>query len=87
MPADSTYITETLSDLVRTKSINPAFSDGEPSDEREIATRLGEKMRALGMETTEYEAAPGRVRATTHVPERASRLARADGEWQAEASG
>ena len=61
MPADSTYITETLSDLVRTKSINPAFSDGEPSDEREIATRLGEKMRALGMETTEYEAAPGRV--------------------------
>jgi len=61
MPADSTYITETLSDLVRTKSINPAFSDGEPSDEREIATQLGEKMRALGMETTEYEAAPGRV--------------------------
>jgi acetylornithine deacetylase len=61
MPADSTYITETLTDLVRTKSINPAFSDGEPSDEREIATQLGEKMRALGMETTEYEAAPGRV--------------------------
>jgi acetylornithine deacetylase len=61
MPADSTYITETLTDLVRMKSINPAFSDGEPSDEREIATQLGEKMRALGMETTEYEAAPGRV--------------------------
>jgi acetylornithine deacetylase len=61
MPADSPYITETLTDLVRTKSINPAFSDGEPSDEREIATRLGEKMRALGMETTAYEAAPGRV--------------------------
>jgi len=68
MPADSTYITDTLSDLVRTKSINPAFSDGEPSDEREIATRLGEMMRALGMETTEYEAAPGRVSVVGRLP-------------------
>jgi acetylornithine deacetylase len=61
MSADTTYITSTLTDLVRTRSINPAFADGEPSDEREIATRLGSMMRALGMETTEYEAAPGRV--------------------------
>jgi acetylornithine deacetylase len=59
--SDSTYIRSTLSDLVRTKSINPAFAEGEPSDEREIATRVGGIMRALGMETTEYEAAPGRV--------------------------
>jgi acetylornithine deacetylase len=61
MPADTAYITSTLTDLVRTRSINPAFSDGEPSDERDIATLVGGMMRALGMETTEYEAAPGRV--------------------------
>ena len=59
--SDPAFITTTLTELVQTKSINPAFSDGEPSDEREIATRLGGLMRALGMETTEYEAAPGRV--------------------------
>jgi acetylornithine deacetylase len=55
------YITSTLSDLVRTKSINPAFAEGDPSDERAIATRLGTMMQALGMETTEYEPEPGRV--------------------------
>ena len=59
--SDAEYITSTLTNLVRTRSINPAFADGEPSDEREIATRLGAMMRALGMETTDYEAAPGRV--------------------------
>ena len=59
--ADTQYITSTLTDLVRTKSINPAFADGSPSDEREIATRVGGMMRALGMETTEYEPEPGRV--------------------------
>ena len=57
--ADAHYITSTLADLVRTRSINPAFADGEPSDEREIATRLGTMMRALGMETTEYEPRTG----------------------------
>ena len=59
--SDSQYITSTLTELVRTKSINPAFADGEPSNEREIATRVGAMMRALGMEITEYEPEPGRV--------------------------
>jgi acetylornithine deacetylase len=59
--ADTHYITATLTDLVRTKSINPAFADGEPSDERAIATRVGTMMRALGMEIAEYEPEPGRV--------------------------
>jgi acetylornithine deacetylase/succinyl-diaminopimelate desuccinylase-like protein len=59
MSADANYVTATLADLVRTKSINPAFSDGEPSDEHAIATRAAEMMRALGMETTEYEPEPG----------------------------
>ena len=59
--SDSEYITTTLTELVRTRSINPAFVDGEPSDEREIATRLGAMMRTLGMEITEYEPEPGRV--------------------------
>jgi acetylornithine deacetylase/succinyl-diaminopimelate desuccinylase family protein len=58
---DTTYIESTLTDLVRTKSINPAFADGEPSDERAIATVIGRMMRALGMEIAEYEPEPGRV--------------------------
>jgi len=61
MTVDSTYVTSTLSALVQTKSINPAFADGDPSDEREIATRVGDIMRALGMEVSEYEPEPGRV--------------------------
>ena len=61
MAVDTTYITATLTDLVRTKSINPAFANGEPSNEREIATRIAAMMRALGMEITEYEPEPGRV--------------------------
>ena len=59
--SDSEYITTTLTELVRTRSINPAFADGEPCDEREIATRLGAMMGALGMEVTEYEPESGRV--------------------------
>lgn len=59
--ADASYITSTLTDLVRTRSINPAFADGEPSDERAIATVVGAMMTALGMEITEYEPEPGRV--------------------------
>ena len=59
--SDATYITSTLTDLVRTRSINPAFADGEPSDERAIGTVVGKMMTALGMEITEYEPEPGRV--------------------------
>jgi acetylornithine deacetylase len=57
----SDYIATTLTELVRTRSINPAFADGDPSDERAIAARLGAMMQSLGMETTEYEPEPGRV--------------------------
>ena len=66
--ADTQYITSTLTSLVQTRSINPAFADGEPSDEREIATRIGGMMRALGMETTEFEPAPGRVSVVGRLP-------------------
>jgi len=66
--ADANYIASTLADLVRTRSINPAFADGEPSDEREIAIRLGTMMRALGMEATEYEPEPGRVSVVGRLP-------------------
>jgi len=58
---DPEYVTATLAELVRTPSINPAFADGGPSGERAIATRVGAMMRALGMETSEYEPEPGRV--------------------------
>src|SRR4030095_14218426 len=60
--ADVQFVTTTLTDLVRTRSINPRFADeASPSDEREIATRVGAMMRALGMEIAEYEPEPGRV--------------------------
>jgi acetylornithine deacetylase len=59
--SDATYITSTLTELVRTRSINPAFADGEPSDERAIATVVGTMMLSLGMEVAEYEPEPGRV--------------------------
>ncbi len=68
MTADAQYVTSTLAALVRTKSINPAFADGDPSDEREIATRIGVMMRALGMEVTEYEPDPGRVSVVGRLP-------------------
>ena len=42
--ADTQYITSTLTSLVQTRSINPAFAEGEPSNEREIATRIGGMM-------------------------------------------
>ena len=56
---DRAYVTATLAELVRTRSINPAFGAG--SDEREIAGRVDAMMRALGMETAPYEPEPGRV--------------------------
>ena len=57
----SDYIATTLTELVQTRSINPVFVDGEPSDERAIAARLSAMMQALGMETADYEPEPGRV--------------------------
>jgi len=66
--ADTQYITSTLTSLVQTRSINPNFAEGEPSNEREIATRIGGMMHALGMETTEFEPEPGRVSVVGRLP-------------------
>ncbi|MGH7717856.1 MAG: M20/M25/M40 family metallo-hydrolase, partial [Gemmatimonadaceae bacterium] len=57
---DASYVASTLAELVRTSSINPAFSDGS-TGERQIATVLGHMLRALDMEVEEYDAAPGRT--------------------------
>lgn len=60
MRADREYFVETLRTLVRTNSINPAFSGGS-TDEREIAAWVAGEMERLGMTTRRFEPEPGRV--------------------------
>lgn len=60
MHIDTSYVTRTLAELVRTNSINPAFSDGR-TNERTIAEYTADVMRALGMEVVRREPEPGRA--------------------------
>jgi acetylornithine deacetylase len=60
MPVDHDLLVRTLAELVRTPSINPAFSGGT-TDERDVAAYVRAAMDALGMETHAHEPAPGRV--------------------------
>ena len=57
---DERYLVDQAQSLVRINSINPAFSGGT-TDERDVATHVDGEMRALGMETSQYEPEPGRV--------------------------
>jgi acetylornithine deacetylase len=60
MPSiDRGYLNTTLADLVRINSINPAFSGGT-SDERAIASYVGNAMTALGIEVRTLAADPAR---------------------------
>lgn len=60
LPVDAAYLTEGLVRLVRTNSINPAFSDGT-TNEAAIADLVTGMMRELGMQVTRYEPEPGRA--------------------------
>lgn len=62
MPAspDRRFITETLVRLVRTNSVNPAFSDGTTS-EAAIADLVSGTLRDLKMRVDRYEPQPGRA--------------------------
>ena len=60
MRGDDDFLVRTLGELVRTNSINPAFSGGT-TDERQVAAYVRAAMDALGMETHAHEPAPGRV--------------------------
>ena len=60
MHIDRAYLERTLAALVRINSVNPKFSDGSTT-EREIAGHLTDVLRALGMELSHYDAAPGRT--------------------------
>jgi acetylornithine deacetylase len=57
---DDDFLVRTLGELVRTVSINPAFSGGT-TDERQVAAYVRAAMDAMGMETHAHEPAPGRV--------------------------
>src|SRR5262245_45004818 len=59
MNVDREYLTRTLATLVKTNSINPAFSDGK-HDEMEIAGIVADALGALGLEVEHHDAAPGR---------------------------
>jgi acetylornithine deacetylase len=60
MQIDGAYLEETLASLVRINSVNPKFSSGS-TDESAIAAHLEGVLRALGMEVTLHDAAPGRT--------------------------
>jgi acetylornithine deacetylase len=60
MQVDHGFLVRTLAELVRTPSINPAFSGGT-TDERQVAAYVRAAMDTLGMETHAHEPAPGRV--------------------------
>jgi acetylornithine deacetylase len=61
---------QTLSDLVRINSVNPAFQDGRP--EAEIAAFIGQFFSACGIETWEQEVFPGRPNLVARLPGRNS---------------
>jgi len=56
-----------LADLVRTRSVNPAFDPDSPG-EGEVARILADRYRALGARVELIEAAPGRPNVVATVP-------------------
>ena len=60
MNVDRAYLEQTLASLARTNSVNPKFSDGS-TNETAIAAHLDGVLRALGMEVSRVDAAPGRT--------------------------
>lgn len=60
---DRSYITNLLARLVRTNSINPAFSS-DTTDERAIAAVTEDEMQRLGLATRRFEGEPRRVSVT-----------------------
>lgn len=59
VPIDGDFLRDTLSDLVRIDSRNPTLVPGAPG-EGQIAARVADAMRSLGMEVEVVEAEPGR---------------------------
>jgi acetylornithine deacetylase len=57
---DQAFLLETLSELVRTDSINPSLTP-TGAGETQIASLLAERMRSLGLNVRLYEPQPGRV--------------------------
>src|SRR3954447_10891626 len=66
MQADRAYFVETLTQLVRTNSINPAFGAG--SSEAALAGWVGKEMERLGMTPRRFEAEPGRASVVGVLP-------------------
>jgi acetylornithine deacetylase len=60
VPIDRDYLLRTLTRLVQTPSINPAFGGGT-TNERDVAAYVASELSALGMELTYSEPEAGRV--------------------------
>ncbi len=67
MEIDQSHVCQTLRDLVRINSINPAFSDGSTS-EREIAAYVADALGHLGMEVSTHEPEHDRVSVVGRLP-------------------
>jgi acetylornithine deacetylase len=63
-------VLDTLADLVRINSINPAYEDGRP--EQEIAAYVERFFAARGVETWRQEVMPGRPNVIARLPGRQS---------------
>ena len=67
MPVDARYVRETLAQLVRINSINPAFAADAPG-EAAIAEWVSAELSRLGCSITRREPLPGRVSVAGRVP-------------------
>ena len=67
MQIDQNHVCQTLTDLVRINSINPAFSDGSTS-ERAIAAYVADALGHLGMEVSTHEPEHDRVSVVGRLP-------------------
>ena len=67
MNADRDYFVDTLRQLVRINSINPAFGDGS-TNESKAADWAAREMERLGMTARRFEAEPGRASVVGVLP-------------------
>ncbi len=69
LSVDPDSVEQTLADLVRIDSTNPALgTDGRGAGETEIAAYLAERMRDIGLEVDHWEPAPGRPNVVGVLP-------------------
>ena len=64
---DSSYVRETLSDLVRINSVNPSLVAGAPG-ETEVANYVQQALDKMGLDVSRHEPVPGRPSVVGRLP-------------------